>query len=81
MFGLRPIAVAHTESSGSEMSVQARGWSMGFEMFWVRREWSDVFGNGVHRFGNAIDGLRRPGMGSGLVRECSGEVWTASGHE
>ena len=53
MFGLRPIAVAHTESSGSEMSVQARGWSMGFKMFQVRREWSDVFGNDVHRFGNA----------------------------
>ena len=32
-------------------------------------------------FGNAIDGSGRPGMGSGLVRECSGEVWTASGHE
>ena len=53
MFGLCPIAVAYTESSGSEVSVQARGWSIGFEMFRVRREWSDVFGNGVHRFGNA----------------------------
>ena len=50
-------------------------------MFRVRREWSDVFGNIVHRFGNAIDGSGRPGMGSGLVRECSGGVWTASGHE
>ena len=78
----------HTESSGSEVSVQAQGWSMGFKMFQVRREWSEVFGNGVHRFGNAADGFRnavdgsgRPGMGSGLVRDCSGGVWTAGGHE
>ena len=68
--------------------MQAQGWSMGFEMFRVHREWSDVFGNDVHRFGNAadefgnaIDGSGRPGMGSGLVRECSGGVWTASRHE
>ena len=88
MFGLRPIAVAHTESSGSEVSMQAWGWSMGFEMFWVHWEWSDVFGNDVHRFGNAadgfgnaVDGSGRPGMGSGLVRECLGGVWTASRHE
>ena len=54
---------------------------MGFKMFQVRREWSDVFGNDVHHFGNAIDGSGRPGMGSGLVRECSGGVWTASRHE
>ena len=61
---------------------------MGFEMFWVRREWSDVFRNGVHRFGNAadgfgnaIDGSGRPVMGSGLVRECSDGVWTVSGHK
>ena len=53
MFGLRLIAVAHTESSGSEVSVQAWGGVMGFEMFRVRQEWSGVFGNGVHRFGNA----------------------------
>ena len=33
--------------------MQARGWLMGFKMFWVRQEWSDVFGNGVQRFGNA----------------------------
>ena len=39
------------------------------------------FGNAADEFGNAIDGLGRPGMGSGLVRECSGGVWTASGHE
>ena len=32
-------------------------------------------------FGNAIDGSGRPRMGSGLVRECSGGVWTASRHE
>ena len=38
-------------------------------------------GNGVHCFGNAIGGSGRPGMGSGLVRECSGGVWTASRHE
>ena len=56
-------------------------------MFRVHREWSDVFRNGVHRFGNAadgfgntIDGSGRPGMGSGLVRDCSGGVWTASRH-
>ena len=73
--------VAHTEPSGSEVSMQARGWSMGFEMFRVGREWSDVFGNDVHRFGNAIDGSGRPGMGLGLARECSGGVWTASRHE
>ena len=53
MFGLHPIAVAHTESSGLKMSMQAWGWSMRFEMFWVHQEWSDVFGNGVHYFGNA----------------------------
>ena len=53
MFGLRSIVVAHTESSGSEVSVQARGWLMGFDMFQVCQEWSDVFGNDVHRFGNA----------------------------
>ena len=58
---------------------------MGFEMFQARQEWSDVFGNGVHCFrnaadvfGNAIDGSGRPEMGSGLVRDCSGGVWTAS---
>ena len=88
MFGLCPIVVAHTESLGSEVSVQARGWLMGFKMFWVRQEWSDVFENGVHRFGNAadafrnaIDGSGRPGMGLGLVRDCSGGVWTASRHK
>ena len=57
-------------------------------MFWVCWEWSDVFRSGVHRFGNAADGfgnaiggLGRPGVGSGLVRDCSGGVWTASRHE
>ena len=57
-------------------------------MFRVHWEWSDVFRNGVHCFRNAadefrngIDGSGRPGMGSGLVRECLGGVWTASGHE
>ena len=39
------------------------------------------FGNAADEFRNAIDGSGRPGMGSGLVRECSGGVWTASGHE
>ena len=39
------------------------------------------FGNAADGFGNAIDGLGRPGMGSGLVRDCSGGVWTAGGHE
>ena len=32
-------------------------------------------------FGNAIDGSGRPGMGLGLVRDCSGGVWTASRHD
>ena len=34
-----------------------------------------------HPFGNAADGFGRsgrPGMGSGLVRECSGGVWSGS---
>ena len=39
------------------------------------------FGNAADEFGNAIDGSGRPGMGSGLVRECSGGVWTVSRHE
>ena len=39
------------------------------------------FGNAADEFGNAIDGSERPGMGSGLVRECSGGVWTASRRE
>ena len=39
------------------------------------------FGNAADEFGNAIDGLGRPGMDSGLVRECSSGVWTASRHE
>ena len=39
------------------------------------------FRNTADEFGNAIVGSGRPGMGSGLVRECSGGVWTASGHE
>ena len=34
-----------------------------------------------HPFENAIDGLGGPGMGLGLVRECSDGVWTASGHK
>ena len=56
-------------------------------MFRVCWEWPDVFGNGVHHFGNAADGFRnaiggsgRPGMGVGLVRDCSGGVWTVSRH-
>ena len=32
------------------------------------------FGNVADGFWNAIDGLGRPGMGSGLVRDCSGGV-------
>ena len=38
-------------------------------------------GNAADEFGDAIDGSGRPGIGSGLVRECSGEVWTASRHK
>ena len=95
MFGLCQIAVAYTESSGSEVSMQARGWLMGFKMFRVCWEWSDVFRNGQmcsgmvfaasgmltkqtlmqhpfrnapDGFRNAVDGLERPGMGSGLIR-------------
>ena len=36
------------------------------------------FRNAADRFRNAIDGLGRPEMGLGLVRECSGGVWTVS---
>ena len=61
--------------------MQARGWLVGFKMFRVRQEWSDVFRNGVHRFRNALDGSGRPGMGLGLVGDCLGGVWTAGGHE
>ena len=61
--------------------MQAQGWSMGFKMFRIHQEWSDVFGNGVHRSGNVVDGSERPGMGSGLVRDCLGGVWTVSRHE
>ena len=39
------------------------------------------FRNAADGFGNAVDGLGRPGMGSGLVRDCSGGVWTANRHE
>ena len=39
------------------------------------------FRTAADEFGNAINGSGRPGMGSGLVRECSGLVWTASGHK
>ena len=39
------------------------------------------FGNAADGFRNAVDGLERPGMGSGLVRDCLGGVWTASRHE
>ena len=39
------------------------------------------FGNAADGFRNAVDGSGRPGMGLGLVRDCSGGVWTASRHE
>ena len=39
------------------------------------------FRNAADEFGNAIDELGRPGMGSGGVRECSGGVWTVSRHK
>ena len=32
------------------------------------------FGNAADGFGNAVDGSGRPGMGLGLVRDCSGGV-------
>ena len=81
MFRLCLIAVAHTEFLGSGVSMQAWGWLMGFEMFQVCWELGRCVRNGVHHFGNAVDGSGRPGMGSGLVRDCSGGVWTASRHE
>ena len=39
------------------------------------------FGNAADGFGIAVDGLGRPGMGLGLVRDCSGGVWTVSRHK
>ena len=39
------------------------------------------FRNAADGFRNAVDGSGRPGMGLGLVRDCSGGVWTASRHE
>ena len=39
------------------------------------------FRNAADGFGNAIDGLGRLGMGSGLVRDCLGGVWIVSRHE
>ena len=41
---------------------------------------SKRFGNAADGFENAIDGSGRPGMGLGLVGDCSGGVWTASRH-
>ena len=42
---------------------------------------SKQFGNAADRFENAIDGSGRPGMGLGLIRDCSGGVWTVSRHD
>ena len=39
------------------------------------------FRNAPDGFRNAVDRLERSGMGSGLVRNCSGGVWTVSRHE
>ena len=39
------------------------------------------FRNAADGFGNAIDGLGRLGMGSGLVRDCLGGVLIVSRHE
>ena len=39
------------------------------------------FGNAADGFRNAVDGSGRPEMGSGLIRDCSGGVWTASRHK
>ena len=39
------------------------------------------FGNAADEFRNAVDGSGQPGMGLGLVGDCSGGVWTAGGHE
>ena len=51
-------------------------------MFQVRWEWSDVFGNDVHRFGNAADGFGNAIMdweGLGWVQVWSGTVQVGSG--
>ena len=50
-------------------------------MLTKHRRCSNGFGNAADGFGNAIGGSGRPGMGSGLVRDCSGGVWTASRHD
>ena len=48
----------------------------------TKQHWcSKWFRNAADGFRNAIDGLGRPGMGSGLVRGCSGGVWTVIRHE
>ena len=48
----------------------------------TKQHWcSKRFGNAADGFGDAIDGSGRPEMGSGLVRDCSGGVWTASRHD
>ena len=47
------------------------------EQCWCNKQ----FRNAADGFRNAIDGLERPEMGLGLVRDCSGEVWTASKHD
>ena len=39
------------------------------------------FRNAADGFEHAVDGLGRSGMGLGLVRDCSGGVWTASRHK
>ena len=39
------------------------------------------FGNAADEFGNAVDGSGRPGMGLGLIRDCSGGVWTVNRHK
>ena len=40
-----------------------------------------LFRNAADGFENAVDGSGRPGMGSGLVRDCSGGIWTVSRHK
>ena len=47
------------------------------KQMWVQHP----LGNAADGFRNVVDGSGRPGMGSGLIRECLGRVWTTSRHE
>ena len=51
------------------------------EMLTKQHQCSKRIRNAADGFRNAIDESGRPRMGSGLIRDCSGGVWTASRHE